>query len=115
MSNPNNPSDFAQVRLTLAGVAFAGDTQTLRLGNAHSDYTFVGQISQKVVRRGELPMFLAYTLPDGRPMFECAPDAVQAAAQPDAAQAIAQAAVQTAAQPTATTPDAPTEVTAHAE
>jgi hypothetical protein len=62
-------SDFVNVRLTHAGVGFAGEHGVVHVANAHMAYTFAGQEPQRVVMyqwRGTLSRELVA----GQPMFE---------------------------------------------
>jgi hypothetical protein len=71
--------DFVQVRLTSAGLAFAGEAGVLRLGTSKMNYVFTGEQSTEVLRAGEWPFLQAECDGDGNALFEELPDPVAAA------------------------------------
>ncbi len=77
-------NDFVQVRLTEAGLAFAGKGAQLRIATLHMHYVFTGQASQEVLAAGEWRILAAECDAAGKPLFE------QVSAIPDAMNAFRQ-------------------------
>ncbi|MBN9614412.1 MAG: hypothetical protein BGO25_05560 [Acidobacteriales bacterium 59-55] len=72
MSPAQNKSDFVNVRLSVAGRAFAGDNGVVRIANAHMNYKFAGDKPQRVLT-SEWTKILSTEQIDGSPMFEIVP------------------------------------------
>lgn len=68
-------SDFNNVRLTAAGLEFAGTHGKLRVIGEHFDYTFTADGSTRVLT-SEWRKVFSRRMADGKPIFEIAPDAV---------------------------------------
>ncbi len=66
------PSDWVQVRLSEAGLAFAGDSATVNVANTHMHYTFQGTTPTRVLRYAEWDKLLSKETINGQPMFELA-------------------------------------------
>ncbi len=109
MSPAQVKSDFVNVRLSDAGRTFAGSNGKVRIANAHMDYTFRDNASQRVLT-SEWTKIFAIERCEGGMMFElepvapvvfpvtkAAPPATPAAAAAKPATTESQPAVQTVA------------------
>jgi hypothetical protein len=64
------PSDWVQVRLSEAGLAFAGASGVVTVANTHMRYTFEGTKPTRVLRYAEWGKLLSKETINGQPMFE---------------------------------------------
>jgi hypothetical protein len=82
-------SDFVQVQLTAAGVAFAGAAGVVRVGNGHFDYTFKAGTPVRMLS-SEWRKHFSKQRSSGQPIFEIAGGSAAATtaapAQPSLAQ-----------------------------
>ena len=74
MSPAQSKSDFVNVRLSVAGRAFAGDNGVVRIANAHMSYKFASDKPQRVLT-SEWTKILSTEQVQGSPMFEIVPTA----------------------------------------
>ncbi len=70
--------DFINVRLSDAALKQLGKNASVRVVNAHADYTFTGTNAVEVLRKGEWSSLLRDTLDNGQPMFQEAVTVVSA-------------------------------------
>jgi hypothetical protein len=68
----NGPSDFVQVQLSAAGLAFAGAGGQVRIANGHFCYIFTPGKPVRVLA-SEWRRVLSIKLFNGQPIFEIAP------------------------------------------
>lgn len=72
-------SDFVEVRLSAAGIAYAGQGATVTISNGHFSYVFSGATPVRVLT-SEWRRVLSVKQSQGQPLFETAPAAPAAPA-----------------------------------
>ena len=85
-------SDFVQVQMSEAGIAFAGTGGTIRVENSRSHFVFTAGKPLRVVKSYEWGYLATQKNADGKPLFELVPAAAPVAPEAPTAEEVAAAA-----------------------